>query len=147
CPSEIRSTSTATESMACSMRSRRAPRSCGSSPVFRLSHLRPSALANAVPTTMKATAVMIPTGTMNGDENASIEWLPWLVIGVCRHSRQVQGYCRAAGLSSLGGNCTIVRGDDLPHDSQAEPRAGGLGGYVWLPDAREHVIRHARPGI
>src|ERR1700681_1976317 len=133
-PSEIRSTSSATESSACSMRSRRSVTSAGRRGFFdSASILREYARAIGTPMARTMAQAKAPSGTtISGPISVG-------PLGAGAVSGYRKLYLRSFARRARRANGSVVGPDRLTRDRQAESRAAGFVGDVRLPDRAERL--------
>src|SRR5688572_19685792 len=140
----MRSTSMAIASIACSIRSSRAPTSFGSwfpDPLVPRSMRRARARAIGVPMMVAATQMNRTIGISSpGTPTGNLR---------CVDARDGQRESNLGPVTdrARGVNRTVVREDRLARDREPQPGSSWLVRHVWLPDAREALGRNAASGV
>src|SRR6185437_1943027 len=145
CPSEMRSTSSATESMACSIRVSRSTRSLGrilgSIPcAMRLAY----ALASGTPTQITATIPKKLNGTRTSGPTDRL-----LQRRLCRRlvDRKHEANLRARTRTARRIHASAVRQHCLSRDRQPQPRTSRFVCHVRIPDPCEMFRRDPAPSV
>src|SRR3954467_477322 len=133
-PSEILSTSMATASSDCSIRSSLPVTSIGTRGFLASeSILRAYALVSGIPIAQMIAVANAPSGTTI---SGPISTRPHGAGAVCGYDEL---YLRSASQRARGIDSSVVRPDRLTCDRQPEPGTAGLIRHVWLPDSLQTV--------
>src|SRR3954463_8959423 len=135
----MRSTSMATASIACSIRSSRSVTSLGNRRFLDCaSILREYALTSGIPITITIAVANAPSGTTISGPCISV--CPHGAGAVCGY-REL--YLRSLAQRTCCGDGSIVRPNGLPRDREAQTRSTGLVRHVRLPDPFQILRRDA----
>src|SRR6185437_2572742 len=144
CPSEMRSTSTAMESIACSMCSRRCITSGGTvAPIEWRSMRLANALASGTPMATTPHMTKNAMGTTNG--LTILLLIHWSCVWLPRRKHKTD--FRSLAFATRRMHLTAMRQYGLPGDREPEPGAAPFVRDIRLPDARQAGCGDSRASV